>query len=78
LKPILEKYKERIELVFLPAYSPDLNPMERIWWYMRKKITHNRYIEEMETRILAFRSLMKEFEVQNELGRNLSNLIVNI
>ena len=74
----MEKYKERIELVFLPAYSPDLNPMERIWWYMRKKITHNRYIEEMETRILAFRSLMKEFEVQNELGRNLSNLIVNI
>ena len=30
LKPILEKYKHRLELVYLPAYSPDLNPVERI------------------------------------------------
>jgi transposase len=37
LKPILEKYKNRLEIVYLPAYSPDLNPIERIWWYMRKK-----------------------------------------
>jgi putative transposase len=37
LKPILEKYKNRIELAYLPAYSPDLNPIERVWWYMRKK-----------------------------------------
>lgn len=32
LKPILERYSHRIALVFLPPYSPDLNPMERIWW----------------------------------------------
>jgi transposase len=38
LKPILEKYKNRIELAYLPAYSPDLNPIERVWWYMRKKL----------------------------------------
>lgn len=37
LKPILEKYKDKIELVYLPAYSPDLNPIERIWWYNEKK-----------------------------------------
>ena len=41
LQLFLENHKERIELIFLPPYSPDLNPMERIWWYMRKKITHN-------------------------------------
>ncbi|MDR1436834.1 MAG: transposase [Candidatus Symbiothrix sp.] len=37
LEPILEKYKEYMELVFLPSYSPDLNSIERVWWLMRKK-----------------------------------------
>jgi transposase len=78
LKPIFEKYKNKIELVFLPAYSPDLNPIERVWWYMRKKITHNRYLETMEDRINKFENLMLEFQNENELGKNLSKLIVNI
>lgn len=78
LKPILERYKHRIELVYLPPYSPDLNPVERIWWYMRKKITHNRALENMETRIEQFNSLIKLFENDNQLGKDLSKLNVNI
>lgn len=78
LKPILEKYKHKIELVYLPAYSPDLNPIERIWWYMRKKISHNRYLETMSDRIEKFNELMRAFEAQNNFGINLCNLIVNI
>ena len=78
LKPILEKYKHRLELVYLPAYSPDLNPVERIWWYMRKKITHNRYLETMEKRIEKFNEFIQIFETGNKLGKVLSNLIVNL
>lgn len=78
LKPILHKYKDRIELVYLPAYSPDLNPIERVWWYMRKKISHNRYLETMSDRILKFNELMKIFEEENQLGKDLSKLNVNI
>lgn len=78
LKPILEKHKDKFQLVYLPAYSPDLNPIERVWWYMRKKISHNRYIETMERRIEKFNELMKTFESENTLGKNLSILIVNI
>jgi len=78
LKPILEKYKHKIELVYLPAYSPDLNPIERIWWYMRKKISHNRYLETMDVRISKFNELMMEFKTENQLGKKLSKLIVNI
>jgi transposase len=78
LKPILERYKSRLELVFLPPYSPDLNPMERIWWYMRKKITHNRYVESIESRIEAFEAFMEGFKVENPTGKRLANLIVNI
>jgi transposase len=78
LKPILERYKHRIALVYLPAYSPDLNPVERLWWYMRKKITHNRYVETMEKRLEYFNAFMNDFKTENQIGKNLSNLIVNI
>ncbi|KAA6317358.1 hypothetical protein EZS27_032468, partial [termite gut metagenome] len=54
LKPILERYSHRIELVFLPPYSPDLNPIERVWWLMRKKVTHNRWVKTMEERVDEF------------------------
>jgi len=78
LKPILERYKHRIELVYLPPYSPDLNPIERVWWYMRKKITHNRYVQNLEERINKFDLFINDFKVENEIGKNLARLIVNI
>ena len=78
LKPILERYKHRLELVYLPPYSPDLNPIERVWWYMRKKITHNRYVQNLEDRIAKYELFMKDFEVENQIGKNLAKLTVNI
>ena len=27
---------ENIELVFIPPYTPEINPIEQIWKYMRK------------------------------------------
>jgi transposase len=78
LKPLLERYNHRIELCFLPAYSPDLNPIERIWWYMRKSITHNRFVESIEQRMEKFSLFIKQFEQENQLGKNLCNLTVNI
>jgi hypothetical protein len=43
-----------------------------------KKISHNRYLESMEVRISKFKELMSEFENENQLGKNLPKLIVNI
>lgn len=31
----------QIKLDFLPTYAPDANPMERHWWYLRKKKLKN-------------------------------------
>ncbi|MVN22024.1 IS630 family transposase [Mucilaginibacter arboris] len=78
LKPVLERYKHRIELAYLPPYSPDLNPIERVWWYMRKKITHNRYVQNLQDRINNFDTFMNDFRVENEIGKALAKLIVNI
>jgi transposase len=32
----------RIKLDFLPIYAPNANPMERHWWYLRKKKMKNK------------------------------------
>ena len=33
----------KIEMVYLPSYSPNLNLIERLWKLMKKKILYNRY-----------------------------------
>jgi transposase len=38
--------KLKINLIYLPAYSPNLNPIERLWKFMKKKVTANRHYEE--------------------------------
>ena len=35
----------RIKLIFLPAYSPNLNLIERLWKHFRKVVMHNRYYQ---------------------------------
>lgn len=35
-------------LVFLTPYSPDLNPIERLWKRLRKDVTHNAFFPSMK------------------------------
>jgi transposase len=74
LKPFLERNKNRINLLFLPAYSPDLNPIERVWWFMRKKITHNRYVSSLNERLIKFWMLFSQFQKPNEEIKRICNI----
>jgi putative transposase len=57
----LAKYRDRIELEMLPAYSPDANPMERIWWLLREHVTRNhRCRDQAELLELVFAYLESE------------------
>ena len=38
-------HRKHIEVFNLPAYSPDLNALERIWHHTRHCGTHNRYFK---------------------------------
>jgi transposase len=38
----------RIKLVFLPSYSPNLNLIERLWKFFKKKVLYNKYYEKLE------------------------------
>jgi transposase len=37
-----------IQVRYLPPYSPDLNPIERVWKLTRRLCTHNRYFPDLE------------------------------
>jgi len=43
LKPFLRKTRRVLSLLFLPAYSPQLASIERVWKLARRLATHNRY-----------------------------------
>lgn len=71
LKPFLEQNRERLELMFLPPYSPDLNPIERVWWFMRKKITHNRYLHTLKERKAKFWMMFSHYLYPNDDLKNI-------
>lgn len=74
LKPFLEHHKDKLELLFLPAYSPDFNPMERAWWYMRKKISHHRYCQQLHDRKNNFWRLFSHFQKENQFMSKICNI----
>ena len=47
----------RIKLVFLPSYSPNLNLIERVWKFFKKKVLYNAYYEN----IAGFREACIQF-----------------
>jgi transposase len=50
----------KIELHYLPPYSPNLNPIERLWKIMRETKIYNRYYESVVTFFHEIRSFFKE------------------
>ena len=55
LKEHLEGTK--IQLIYLPPYSPNLNLIERYWKFFKKTVMHNRYYETFE----EFKQACKNF-----------------
>ncbi len=43
LKPFLEDVKDRLELMFLPPYSPELNLIEGLWGSLKSSIINNSF-----------------------------------
>ena len=48
LAPWLYKKENDFSLEFLPSYSPELNPIERVWKLIRKVCIHNAYFPSLE------------------------------
>ncbi|MCD8295068.1 MAG: IS630 family transposase [Clostridia bacterium] len=65
----------KITFLFLPPYSPDLNPIERVWRVTRRENTHNRFfpsISVLETK------LDEAFAAWSKPNAQLKSLCANI
>ena len=60
------KRRRRLQLLYLPPYSPDLNPAERIWKNLRYRVTHNVYFDNLKTLEHAVMQYLKEHSQPNK------------
>jgi transposase len=75
LRPLLKKYQKVLNLDYLPPYSPDLNPIERVWKLLRKNCTHNQYFETLEDLIQAVEIEVAAWKKPNTILQRLCGII---
>lgn len=71
LRPFLDSRRARVRLDFLPPYSPDLNPTERVWKLARKLATHNQYFPKLENLTAAVSAQMDAWKKPNPVLQKL-------
>jgi len=75
LKEFFEASQQRLVFIFLPAYSPELNPIERVWRITRRQVTHNRYFQSNQDLKTSLLSTFLKWEQPNA---TLTTLCANI
>jgi transposase len=66
---------ERFGLLFLPPYSPELNPIERVWKLTRRLATHNRYFAHVDEVAIEVEILFEKWKNANDTLRKLCAII---
>jgi len=67
----LKENRTILHLEFIPAYSPELNPIERVWKLTRKICTHNVYFEKLEQVTISISRQHDLWQKSNETLRRL-------
>jgi transposase len=67
LEPLLQKQKNRLQLVFLPPYSPKLNLIEGLWKWLKSDIINNAYYSTASKIMTAVKLFVKSI---NEIPEN--------
>jgi transposase len=75
LAPLLKKYRSILRLVFLPPYSPQLAPIERVWKLARRIATHNQYFTTLFVLVEAVESCFGHWKKPNQILRRLCGII---
>lgn len=74
-KPWRDEQEGRFDLDFLPAYSPELNPIERVWKLTRRLCLHNRYFAHLNSVITSVENQFANWATRNEVLRRLCAII---
>lgn len=63
IQPFLSEHA-RLELVFLPKYSPEMNPVEGLWKWLKNDVIHNVFYNKTYKIRLAVRRFMNRINRQ--------------
>lgn len=72
LDSFLEDYKDRLELMFLPPYSPNLNLIEGLWKWLKNDVINNVFYENVYDIVFAVRGFIQR--INNELHITIDRL----
>lgn len=61
-----EDIREKVILIKLPPYSPDLNPIEQCWRITRREVTHNTYFANVEQLENTLDNYFEQYKKPNE------------
>ena len=75
LQPFLRRVRHLLTLLFLPPYSPQLAPIERVWKLARRLATHNHYFATLVQLVAA---VVRCFQRWRKPNRVLHRLCCNI
>jgi transposase len=70
IQSFLDENKERLQLVFLPPYSPKLNPIEGLWKWMKSEVINNVFFSSVKEIRKAVRSFINSIIKVPELVIN--------
>lgn len=70
-----ERNADHFALSFLPPYSPELNPIERVWKLTRRLCLHNQYFPELEKVIQTVEDRFDMWAGSSETLRKLCAII---
>jgi len=75
LAPFLRKHARELHLLFLPPYSPQLAPIERVSKLTRRLATHDRYFPILEQVVETVNACFDRWRRPNSILRRLSCII---
>jgi transposase len=75
LRNWLRSHNDTLVLLFLPPYSPDLNPIERVWKLTRRLCTHNQYFPDLQDLGRAVTAQLARWAQPNDCLRRLCAVI---
>lgn len=71
LDSFLRQHAAHLKLLFLPPYSPQLAPIERVWKLARRLATHNRYFSTLDEVLKAVNACFNRWCRPNAILRRL-------
>jgi transposase len=67
LNEFLNEHKDRLTLVFLPPYSPNLNMIEELWGWLKSSVINNCFFNDLSEIKKAVRAFIEWIDQRPEL-----------